>query len=490
MKKYGFLFGAGAELAYNMPSGGQFALGLFREETSKPKEKLKEMLNSVKRGTSYSGEWLPHDYRDRRISSFGDSVFQNIIKSTVKHKRQEILSKISSFDDIAKMIECKNNVNSALEKLLNDRVDNVVLNQEIEYKDAFKKGNELFKSHYFSALLIIYIDYFKSEQEELRKILLSIMQLQLGALSEDLAQDINNNPFVKKDKNINLLAELEGAIRLDYNVLGVSGLEFILKTQNIDTSTPDGQVIQFARLILEEIYASVLDYQALIDAHWHYLYNPSSDWAKFCKIVIFLLTVHQYITECEEKSSKHKNGYYDMLKNALNNNQYEATAIATTNYTEIIKDILGESYPVTYLNGSVADWYDPYLNKIGKKEDFDNDDERHIVVPLLFTQSGTKPITSIQMSERYVKVYQEWQKSEAIVVVGFGFNEDDEHINNILRTLVNDKGKKLKIVTSDTNKVSARDLAKKLKVVNHERIDVILVDQNGKSKGKPWTECI
>lgn len=35
MKKYGFLFGAGAELAYNLPSGGQFALKIFRQDTAK-----------------------------------------------------------------------------------------------------------------------------------------------------------------------------------------------------------------------------------------------------------------------------------------------------------------------------------------------------------------------------------------------------------------------------------------------------------------------
>lgn len=30
--KYGFLFGAGAEIGYGLPSGGEFALGIFKEE--------------------------------------------------------------------------------------------------------------------------------------------------------------------------------------------------------------------------------------------------------------------------------------------------------------------------------------------------------------------------------------------------------------------------------------------------------------------------
>ena len=54
--------------------------------------------------------------------------------------------------------------------------------------------------------------------------------------------------------------------------------------------------------------------------------------------------------------------------------------------------------------------------------------EKHILVPLMFTQSGTKPMTSIDMSVRYVETYQAWRESDAVVVVGFGFGTDDEHI--------------------------------------------------------------
>ena len=32
--KYGFLFGAGAEAAYGLPSGGKFALEIFRHDTA------------------------------------------------------------------------------------------------------------------------------------------------------------------------------------------------------------------------------------------------------------------------------------------------------------------------------------------------------------------------------------------------------------------------------------------------------------------------
>lgn len=34
MQKLGFLFGAGAEICYGLPTGGKFALDIFRQDVS------------------------------------------------------------------------------------------------------------------------------------------------------------------------------------------------------------------------------------------------------------------------------------------------------------------------------------------------------------------------------------------------------------------------------------------------------------------------
>lgn len=128
------------------------------------------------------------------------------------------------------------------------------------------------------------------------------MQLQVGALSEELAQRINDNLFDKKDEGIDLLDDFGELIKPNYSSMGVSGLEFLLENPQIKTNTSEGVVIRFAQLLIEDIYASVLDYKAVIDSNWHYLYNPSSDWAKFCKICIFLLTVRRYISDLGSKA--------------------------------------------------------------------------------------------------------------------------------------------------------------------------------------------
>ena len=495
---YGFLFGAGAEIAYKLPPGGQFALDIFRQDTTGPKKEFRDMRDAVDPTTTYAGKWLPKDYPDKNINTFGKSVFQSIIMSTVEHRRGQIVKKVNDFDEMASSLVEKLksegiDVDKAFEELLGRAITNIQLDQIISYNDAFKKGNKLFESNYFSALLSVYRDKDDPGKLILRRILLSIMQLQLGALSEELAQNINDNLFSKKDEKIDLFDDFGELIKLNYNAAGVSGLEFLLENPEIETKTSYGIILRFAQLLIEDIYSSVLDYKSLIDSNWHYLYNPSSDWAKFCKISIFLLTVHHYIIKLGDEADKYNdNGYYNMLRKSLDEGAYKASAIATTNYNKIIEEILGASYPVTYLNGSVAVWYDPYLNKVGNRKELDNS-EHHIIVPLLFTQSGTKPMTSISMSVKYVEMYQKWKKSDAIVVVGFGFGSDDEHINGILRTLVNDDGKELIIVTLKHDRsedAEARDIAQKLKIMDHRKIKMILVDRNGKKDDKPWTELL
>ena len=457
------------------------------------------MRDAVDPSTAYAGVWLPSDYIKRNISTFGKNVFQNIIKSTVEHRRSHIVEKVNDIDTVASSIVrlMKNDgldVDAAMESLLSRSMSNMHLNQVIAYNEALQKGNKLFESTYFSGLLMIYRDI-KGEAQRglLKRIILAIMQLHLGALSEDLTHSINDNLFSKKDDNIDLLDDFGDLITLNYSAAGESGLDFLLENPEINTAVPYGVVLRFAQLLIEDIYASVLDYKSLIDSNWHYLYNPSSDWAKFCRIAIFLLTVHKYITELGDKADKYNpDGYYNMLRKCLNEEKYEATAIATTNYNKIIEEILGAAYPVTYLNGSVAVWYDPYLNKLGSTRELDNS-EHHIIVPLLFTQSGTKPMTSINMAVKYVEMYQKWKESDAIVVVGFGFGTDDEHINGILRTLVNDDGKELKVVTLKHDKsadAESREIANKLKVTDHKKIKMLLVDRDGKIDGKPWTECL
>lgn len=96
MSKVGFLFGAGAEIDYGLPTGGKFALDIFRQDVSESKKEFIEMRNSIDNTTVYAGEWLPEDYKTRSVSSYGKSVIENIIKDTLEHKREYIISSLGN----------------------------------------------------------------------------------------------------------------------------------------------------------------------------------------------------------------------------------------------------------------------------------------------------------------------------------------------------------------------------------------------------------
>ena len=175
---------------------------------------------------------------------------------------------------------------------------------------------------------------------------------------------------------------------------------------------------------------SVLDYKTLIDSNWHYLYCPKEEWAKFCKINIFLHTVRAYIkNQISEVGGFSNEGYYHDLKSKIDSGEIEPTTIATTNYNTFIKDVLGTE--ICYLNGSTELWYDPDINRIGTKEELDAN-EIHFLVPLLFTQSGTKPMTCIEMSKKYVKMYDDFKSSD-----GFFFILIRNHKSNFWMTSAN-----------------------------------------------------
>lgn len=80
-------------------------------------------------------------------------------------------------------------------------------------------------------------------------------------------------------------------------------------------------------------------------------------------------------------------------------------------------------------------------------------------------------------------------------IVGFGFGTDDEHINGILRTLIDVDNKEITVVTLDKHQsddVIAKDIARKLKVTNVSNISIIQVDVNGINiqDKKIWTDAL
>lgn len=500
MKKVGFLFGAGAELSYGMPSGGKFALDIFREKVDDAKQDFREMRAKIVDSTAYATNWLPKDYKTRNIQSYGKKVLDMIIKDTVRNNRDKIISSINSLenfsDRLIKDMKFGDEFGkSAMKKLvlkeLGKNYNDINVVHELSYNNLFKNGNALFENKIF-AVLIFYYNSFEGfsnpkDKELLGKLILAIMQLQIGALSENITRETGDSVLSKQELPLDIFDELGGSLKVDYETAGVEGLRTLSEIELEDNQHP---IVKLAYKMVEDIYANVLDYKTLIDSNWRYLYNPKKEWGKFTKIVVFLYTVQRYIKRNAANLSEDRGGYYNELVELRKLKKVDITTIATTNYSPFIGEVLGD---VVYLNGGTAIYYDPYMNKIiDVKEDI-NKEDYHILVPLIFTQSGTKPMTSVSMLLKYAEFYKKLKNSDYICVIGFGFNLDDEHINGILRTLIDEDNKTLVVIDVDNGEESTtreESLARKLRVTKEENIKYIIVSSDRKGDNKMWYELL
>ena len=484
--KIGFLFGAGAELSYGFPTGGKFSLDIFRQDVKTNKEEFIKIRSDVD-NSLYDNEWWPEGFKKNKITTYGTKIINTLIKDTLDENRKKIIENINKFDDYAENVKhakkCYDDIDEIFLESLKKSVDSCNVGENIILNPKLVGENNLFNSHYFSALIFFYNKYEENDEykKQLKKMISSIIELQIGALSSYLVDDVNQRVVKICDMDTDIFNEVGDIIKVDYQSVGVKGLEYLLENDKIDDSNDISdieKIVYYTKDILEEIFCSVLDYKSLIDSNWRYIYSPKSDWAKFTKISIFLLTVKNYIKNISDNCDI-DDGYYDDL---IEKN-FEFGFVATTNYSDLIEKKLNRK--VIFLNGSINEWYDPYLNVIEKGSEL----RGKFKLPLIFTQSGTKPMTAVSKSCDYVDLYRDWEKVDGIVIVGFGFNKDDEHINAILRTLVDDDMKKIYVVHKD---IERNEVAKRLRIKNISNINICKVDdyRTRKIGNNTWIEYI
>lgn len=495
-EKVVFLFGAGAEVPYGLPNGGEFALEIFRLIGEEDKASLKTEIGKINR-TSHQAAWFPKDYTNNRIHVFGKTSFESIISSTLEMKRDIIINTLLHFDDMANKVKIEFSdinidIDDVLEKL-GCRPGSVqygsvlVLNEQLSSADT----STFFGSDYFSALAQLIKDkkFTEDRYEDASTLARSFIEILVGALGKNLVHSLNNKLFSSAPDDLPFLDDIGGIFNVDYKRVGLDALTFILNKQPFskrrDNITPDSQkqhiAIEFYLRIAECIYSNFADYQSLVDSHYRYLYQPAKEWAKFCKIATFLFAVHRYVNSYLQQVSS-TNGYYEDIASCSN---IDVVAIGTTNYTSLVMRTNTEN--IFFLNGSLDAYYDPYRNEIGRKDD------DKFQVPFLFTQSGIKPMTSIKMSRKYIDFYEKCQSAERFVVLGYGFNSDDGHINTLIRSLADSHpGKMIDVVAYKESNTAYRkaQIEKNIRCDSRNAVRVHALDAERKINGRHWLEAL
>lgn len=501
-KKLGFFFGAGAELGYGLPSGGQFALDIFKVSKEEDKENFKKVLESINLQSQIATQWFPENFQSKSIYVFGKGNFEEIISSSLENRRQSTLDYLDSFDEkISKILKSWDVDESVIQKKFlqqtNDELGVKLYSREVILNKKLAETVSLFKSEYFSAFLkLLELD---SNNNDLRRIITAILELLLGALGQNLVSQLNDELFVKAPSKINVFDDISGIFNMNYSNVGKVGLEIVISEQRENVTEEDGVYKIFTSLgktILEEIYCQTLDYQSLIDSHFRYLYNPKSHWAKFTKIAVFLYTVQRYIknkTNIDENKIQNGPGFYHDLIQMRD--AFDIQTIGTTNYNNLAADVF-ENQNITdvsiyHLNGSVKDYYDPYKNRIVDKISLVNAEEQ-LIVPFIFTQSGVKPLTSITMSQRYVHLYEDFKKCDDIIIIGYGFNGDDGHINGMFRSLIEEENKNVHIFHYSNGNEDIMKIKKlyknKLRIDSARNLHIHFINDNRQTNEEMWFE--
>lgn len=504
--KFGFFFGAGAEIGYGLPSGGKFAIDLFRQDVSSLKTEFRKQLREINNLSVYATSWLPDKFSTQRIHAFGKNEFTNLIESSIEYRKKEIIRRLNDFDNEGdQALKELGLEKQKLIDLFNAKMASIygeeLYSTAVQMNPLLANDVKLFGTELYSAVLAIISS--PENTANLQRYAGAFLQLLVGAHGQDLVQRLNQELFESAPDNIPIFDDISGMFKLEFNRAGFTALELLLDKQqeyDVENGTLADFMSAICQKILENLFTTVLDYQSLIDNHFRYLFSPKTEWAKFSKMVIFLRATREYIVkQLENAGDLPDHGYYHDLQNCADFD-VEIAAIGTANYNNLVEKVSGElgyTIPeVKHLNGSINDYYNPYKNSViscSSEEDVPKDE---IHVPFILTQSGLKPLTSVDMSRRYVSLYDDYLTCDAIIVVGYGFNIDDSHINGLFRQLIDDGGKHIYWVCLNSEgsvEEQKRNLGSKLRINSgsRDRIHIIPVDQDTRLCGETiWIEKI
>ncbi|WP_238389597.1 SIR2 family protein [Virgibacillus sp. MSP4-1] len=473
---------------------------IFRTSKEEDKEQFRRQIKEIDPKSQIASQWLPDNYANKRLNVFGKGEFEGLIASSLENRRSNILNYLDNFDEkVTKMLsdwqvseECvRDKYFQETEEYIGDKR----YNQAIKLNEKLASRVPLFESEYFSAFLRLLEHY--PQDRFLKRIVRAYLELLVGAIGQNLVSQLNEELFTDAPDEISVFDDLSGIFSLNYQGVGQTGMELVIEEPSIDINeNTEGLTVfrELGRSVLEEIYCQAMDYQSLIDSHFRYLYNPKAHWAKFSRIAIFLHTVHRYITnhvQVDQQKLKEGPGYYHDLLELQHELKIEA--LGTTNYNNFVQQVINgteiSDVPIFHLNGSVNEYYDPYKNVI-LSEPSEQDRENRILVPFMFTQSGIKPLTSVSMSRKYVDLFDHFNSSDIVCVIGYSFNGDDGHINGMFRSLVEEQEKMLIIFhfkNDNRNETQLRrHYQERLRLNSSSKIKVYLVDENRMVEDTIW----
>lgn len=135
---------------------------------------------------------------------------------------------------------------------------------------------------------------------------------------------------------------------------------------------------------------------------------------------------------------KNKRNYHYYLQDMVRN----AYGIITTNYTPIVCSTINNHQKLAMINGSLNLFEYPYELAV---YDFSKESchpNHNMYFPFIFGTSLIKPIVHSFQIEALATLKEILEESNTLVIIGYGLNEDDNHLNSFLRNFIYDQPEK------------------------------------------------
>jgi hypothetical protein len=494
--KLAFFFGAGSEVAYGLPSGGRFALEVLKG-SKRQVQAFKDYRDYIDVNCSASyREWLPDQFKMKQVLSLTGTDQSRVFEDSLATGYKRIIERLDNFDAAAiaflsaigwteKKIASTFATLSGGKRFGENVYSYVKIKRSVSDEPAL-----LFASKYFSAMIDLSRDGPISESMAL--LTHDTNQLYLGAHGQGTMLSMSDNPLVDAPEDNPAFQELGSMFEMHSLDAGASAFKAVMAHRDESAITELNVFPLIATMVLESAVEQFLDYRSIVDELTPSLFRPKEQWGKFTKIFTFLMGAREYMLPKQESGLKKTQGYYHDLVKALD--LIDIVSVGTSNYTSICTQALAERWggKVVHLNGSLAEFLDPYKGEIVSQESQAN--IARFLVPFLFTQSGIKPLTSVEVSRRFVNYYDEIVESDAAIVIGFGFNNDDGHINSLFRQAIDRHNLPLIVLShSPSGRVDADSgalMAKALRVAPSSDLTVLAVNNARQIDGRPWLDAV
>lgn len=294
----------------------------------------------------------------------------------------------------------------------------------------------------------------------------------VNSANEKFYTDLINNKndwYTKYNtSNINLRNVLEASIKkekihaLDEGSAFRTQKDFKIYTKTkakiLEKKSPDG---------IDEFLEKNISYMGVIDKYFHSIINPSYLGPyNFWKTVnlftrAYLLIITQILNDKKQEDAQfldilnnpkktldnlnskvecliaEKPSYYKEIKEAIKQDKH-ISGIITTNYTPFCSLVGLDDELVAYVHGRLGMFESARELKVYSLDEVDTVDDiiknkNDILFPYLSVQSGVKPIVSQYQIEEYSKMLNILSNSNQLIILGYNFNIDDNHLNSIIK---------------------------------------------------------